>query len=106
MKATVMQRVILVSSAILFFLTTIRIPGLWTARGDCWDPHQVVEGGLVHKGSQGHSHCEGLFCRTSGNSMTTTVVLLLKQVFKQPTGSFPVRWDYQLVIFPMSRSSP
>ena len=42
----------------------------------------------------------------SGNSMTTTVVPLLKQVFKQPTGSFPVRWDYQLVIFPMSRSSP
>ena len=23
---------------------------------------QIVEGRLVHKGSQGHSRCEGLFC--------------------------------------------
>ena len=41
--------------------SSLRILGLWTTRGDCWDPHQVVEGGLVHKGTQGHSRCEGLF---------------------------------------------
>lgn len=62
MKATVMQRVLLVSSAIFVLLITIyasldfelpaEIAGILI---------QIVEGRLVHKGSQGHSRCEGLF---------------------------------------------
>lgn len=83
MKATVMQRVLLVSSAIFVLLITIylsldfelpaEIAGILIRllKGDWYT--RALKVTLVARG----------YFPTSANSMTTTVVPLLKQVYKQ-----------------------
>lgn len=83
MKATVMQRVLLVSSAIFVLLITIyvsldfelpaEIAGILVRllKGDWYT--RALKVTLVARG----------YFPTSANSMTTTVVPLLKQVYKQ-----------------------
>lgn len=83
MKATVMQRVLLVSSAILVLLITIYVSL------DFELPAEI--GGILVRLLKGDWYTRALkvtlvargYFPTSANSMTTTVVPLLKQVYKQ-----------------------
>ena len=83
MKATVMQRVLLVSSAISVLLITIYVSL------DFELPAEI--GGILVRLLKGDWYTRALkvtlvargYFPTSANSMTTTVVPLLKQVYKQ-----------------------
>lgn len=83
MKATVMQRVLLVSSAIFVLLITIYVSL------DFELPAEIA--GILVRLLKGDWYTRALkvtlvarvYFPTSANSMTTTVVPLLKQVYKQ-----------------------